>query len=170
MERHHLAAVVRSPDYLEAAREAQDNVLPLGAAAASAAAHIAAVPPSAETFHEVMEGRPQSLAALLRDLRFERNLTLADIADAVGVSRPTVWAWEAGKARPTREKWAPLAEVLGVVPQVLAAAIKTERNGPRGAVASRYKDDRAALIAAGRQIIAEAYNVDPSAVRITLEV
>jgi len=43
---------------------------------------------------------PASFSALLRLWRYEAGLTLKDVAGAVGVSKPTVWSWEKGKARP----------------------------------------------------------------------
>ena len=50
----------------------------------------------------------------LQRLRKERGLTLAQIAEQLGVSKPTVWAWEQGRSRPVGNRIDPLAEVLGV--------------------------------------------------------
>ena len=46
----------------------------------------------------------------LNHLRRERGMTLAQVASALGVSKPTVWAWEKGKARPLPERIAAIAE------------------------------------------------------------
>lgn len=89
----------------------------------------------------------------LRRLRKERGLSLADIADRLGVSKPTVWAWEHGKARPVERRLAALAESLGVTPGGLEPAA----SGPVEAVE------------AGRRQIAEAYGVEPARVRIMIE-
>ena len=53
-------------------------------------------------------------AARLQRLRKARGLTLAQVATALGVSKPTVWAWEQGRSRPVEERIAPLVEALGV--------------------------------------------------------
>jgi len=52
--------------------------------------------------------------------RQARGLTLGHIASALGVSRPTVWAWEQDRARPAPHRLGPLAECLGVSEQALA--------------------------------------------------
>lgn len=50
----------------------------------------------------------------LQRLRKLRGLTLAQIAEQLGVSKPTVWAWEQGRSRPVGNRIDPLADVLGV--------------------------------------------------------
>lgn len=50
----------------------------------------------------------------IKRLRKERALTLSQVAAKLGVSKPTVWAWEQGKARPIDERIEALAEVLEV--------------------------------------------------------
>ena len=98
----------------------------------------------------------ETLGARLNRLRREAGLTLADIATTLGVSKPTVWAWEKGKARPLPERLESIAAALGVAPDLLAAA-----------PAPREID---AVIAECRARIAEACGTDPSAVRIMIEV
>ena len=73
-----------------------------------------------DTSDEARAPRP-ALAALdddfghrLQRLRKQRGLTLAQIAERLGVSKPTVWAWEQGRSRPVGNRIDPLAEVLGV--------------------------------------------------------
>lgn len=121
--------------------------------------------------HSAAEPQPASLGALLRSLRIEAELSLKQVADAVGVSKPTVWAWENSRARPTRDKWDAIARALGVTLPLMASAAKAERlNKAIGARIGDGDTDRAALLTAGRDMIARAYNVTPSAVRITVEV
>lgn len=98
----------------------------------------------------------EGLGARLNRLRREAGLTLADIAATLGVSKPTVWAWEKGKARPLPERLDAIAAALGVAPELLAAA-----------PAPREID---AVIADCRARIAEACGADPSAIRIMIEV
>lgn len=97
-----------------------------------------------------------SLGAKLNRLRRERSLTLAQVADALDVSKPTVWAWEKGKARPLPERIGAIAGVLGVSEQDLAEGTAA---GPGAALAEEC-----------RQRLANAYGVDASAIRIMIEV
>lgn len=50
----------------------------------------------------------------LQRLRKQRGMTLAQVAERLGVSKPTVWAWEQGRSRPVGNRIDPLAEALGV--------------------------------------------------------
>ncbi|MFO6448175.1 helix-turn-helix domain-containing protein [Erythrobacter sp. NE805] len=112
--------------------------------------------PPAETPAAAARARVEALGTRLNRLRREAGLTLADVAATLGVSKPTVWAWEKGKARPLPERLAAIAEALGVAPEVLAPS-----PGP-----VREID---AVIADCRQRIAEACGTDPQAVRIMIE-
>lgn len=98
----------------------------------------------------------ESLGTRLNRLRREAGLTLADVAAALGVSKPTVWAWEKGKARPLPERLEAIAAALGVEPELLVAT-----PSPR-AIDS--------VIAECRTRIAEACGTVPEAVRIMIEV
>lgn len=95
----------------------------------------------------------EGFGARLHRLRTERGLSLAEVADRLGVSKPTVWAWEHGKARPVERRLSALAEALGVTPGGLEPAA----SGPVEAVEQ------------GRRQIAAAYGVEPSRVRIMIE-
>lgn len=97
----------------------------------------------------------EALAARLGRLRREAGLTLADVAASLGVSKPTVWAWEKGKARPLPERLGAIAAALGVDAEVLAAApVSREVEG---------------VITECRARIAEACGTRPDAVRIMIE-
>ena len=122
---------------------------PLGVAALSAAQLRGAVRGRDGAAMPVAE----SFGARLHRLRTERGLSLADIADRMGVSKPTVWAWEHGKARPVERRLTALADALGVTPGGLEPAT----SGPPEAVE------------AGRRQIAQAYGVEPTRVRIMIE-
>lgn len=133
---------------------------PIGAAALAAAqlqgfapgvpvrSHGAALPAA--------RGPGEPLGTRLNRLRREAGLTLAEVAATLGVSKPTVWAWEKGKARPLPERLAAIAAALGVDADLLTP--------PPGA--AREVD---AVIADCRQRIAEACGIEPQAVRIMLE-
>jgi transcriptional regulator with XRE-family HTH domain len=97
-----------------------------------------------------------ALGSRLNRLRREAGLTLADVAAALGVSKPTVWAWEKGKARPLPERLDKIASALGVSRDALASA-----GGESG--------DVGAVIAECRTRISEACGTEPAAVRIMIE-
>jgi transcriptional regulator with XRE-family HTH domain len=125
---------------------AQLQGLPVGELPAAAA-------PAARAGHSVSG---EALGVRLNRLRREAGMTLADVAQRLGVSKPTVWAWEKGKARPLPERMAAIAEALGAAPEDLAEA------GSQNA-------DTAALITECRHRIAEACGTTPAAVRIMIE-
>lgn len=97
----------------------------------------------------------EGLGTRLNRLRREAGLTLADVAATLGVSKPTVWAWEKGKARPLPERLDAIAAALGVEAEALAAA-----------PASREVEG---VIAECRARIAAACGTAPEAVRIMIE-
>lgn len=102
--------------------------------------------------------RSQSTAGLgsrLRELRKARGLTLAQIAEALSVSKPTVWAWEHGKARPLENRLGQIAEALGVD----SDSLRTQETGQ---VPSEVLENC-------RSQIAEAAGVSPTSVRILIE-
>lgn len=101
-------------------------------------------------------GASEALGQRLNRLRREAGLTLAEVAAMLGVSKPTVWAWEKGKARPLPERLAAIAAALGVDPQILAPPPSATR-------------EVEGVIAECRQRIAEACGTDPQAVRIMIE-
>lgn len=96
-----------------------------------------------------------SFGARLQRLRAERGLSQSQIAGKLGVSKPTVWAWEHGKARPAGERIGALAEALGVSP----AELLSDPN------ASALGD----LIARSRAQIASVVGTSPEKVRIWVE-
>lgn len=116
----------------------------------------------------VTYGAPKgALGKRLERLRRERGLTLARFADVVGVSKPTVWAWESGKCRPRTHRVAAIAMALGVDPEELTDA----------ALAKDSADDVRAVNIGGanvieecRQRIAASFGTKASLVRIIIEV
>jgi transcriptional regulator with XRE-family HTH domain len=112
-----------------------------------------AAPPAARP---APTGGGEALGVQLNRLRREAGLTLADVAERLGVSKPTVWAWEKGKARPLPERMGAIAEALGAAPEDLTEA-------------GTHDADTAALISECRSRIAEACGTTPAAVRIMIE-
>ncbi|MEM6476994.1 MAG: helix-turn-helix transcriptional regulator, partial [Pseudomonadota bacterium] len=104
----------------------------------------------------VRAAHQEPLGIKLGRLRRERGLTLAQVADALGVSKPTVWAWEKSKARPVRDRLPQIAEVLGVSGDELGQAASGTNGG--------------ALIEECRVRIAAAHRVHPANIRIMIEI
>ncbi len=96
-----------------------------------------------------------TLGARIQRLRKERRMTLSDLAIRMGVSKPTVWAWEQGKAKPIESRFAALAEALGVTTAEL-----------RPSVSDMAGQD---VIARARRQIAAAYRTQEERVRIMIE-
>lgn len=97
----------------------------------------------------------EAFGVRLQRLRKARGLTLSQIAGELGVSKPTVWAWEQGKARPVESRIDALAKVLGVAGEELLS----------GTHATGLKD----LLARARDEIARAYGTTRDKVRIMVE-
>jgi transcriptional regulator with XRE-family HTH domain len=134
-------------------------IRPLTTAALSAAqlrGAVAGAEPAASTARS-SEPFPQRLGRL----RKARGLTLASIAQTLGVSKPTVWAWEQGKAKPVENRLEALAEILGVTREEL-----TPDSG-----SLRFDDSLALtqIIARSRLAIAQAVGIKPERVKISVE-
>lgn len=114
----------------------------------------ASTPKSTPTFGKPMSGN--QFGTQLNRLRRERSLTLEQVANALGVSKPTVWAWEKGKARPLPERIAGIAELLGV-PETELSGAGPQSNGGK-------------LVEECRLRIASEYRISPEYVHIMIEV
>lgn len=132
----------------------------LGEAALAAAELRGAIPgevePTTRAPLAIASASMDSLGARLNKLRRERGLTLAQVASALDVSKPTVWAWEKGKAKPLPERLAAIATVLGVELEELSGS----GAGLQGAI----------LVDECRLRIATEFGTDPNRVRIMIEV
>ena len=92
----------------------------------------------------------------LQRLRKQRGMTLAQVAEQLGVSKPTVWAWEQGRSRPVGNRIDPLAEALGVTRGELYPDADNQ---------SLLHD----LLARARAEIAAAAGASPDKIRILIE-
>lgn len=97
----------------------------------------------------------ETLGERLHRLRKLRGLTQGELANRLGVSKPTVWAWEQGRARPIDERLEAIAEALGVTPAELRP--------------SRTVAGLPDLIARCREQIATAVETSPDKVKIMIE-
>lgn len=77
--------------------------------------------------------RTTNLSTILKEQRKKLGLTLAEIADIMGVSEATVQRWESGNIKNIRqERISKLAEVLHVTPASLMGWENPESNIPSG--------------------------------------
>lgn len=113
--------------------------------AALSAAQLRSDPP--EPTHETFASR-------LKRLRKERRLSMAQLAAQLGVSKPTIWAWEQGKARPVQARMEALAQAL----EVPAPEMLTDPGEPLSAVTRR-----------AREQIAGALGIAPDKIRIVVD-
>ena len=97
----------------------------------------------------------ESFGARLQRLRRSRGLTLSQLAAELGVSKPTVWAWEQGKARPVDGRIAALAKALDV--------------GEAEILPGRDAHGLPELLARTRERIAQACGTDPDRIRIMID-
>ncbi|MCJ2186793.1 helix-turn-helix domain-containing protein [Novosphingobium beihaiensis] len=97
----------------------------------------------------------ESFGERLHRLRKLRGYTQGELASRLGVSKPTVWAWEQGRARPIEDRLEAIAEALGVT----SAELRPSRTVPG------LPD----LIARCRDQIAAAVETTPDKIRIMIE-
>lgn len=57
--------------------------------------------------------------AAIRAQRRRQGMTVAELAEAVGVSRPSVYDWENGDATPSPERHVAIADALNIHPRLL---------------------------------------------------
>lgn len=128
---------------------------PISSAALSAAQLRSAVGQPVEIAQRNALAADASFGARLQRLRKERGIAQSQVATRLGVSKPTVWAWEHDKARPVGSRIADLANVLGVT----ATELLAEGNA----------SEAESLIAQSREKIAAAYGTSPDKIRIWVE-
>ncbi|TCJ32179.1 helix-turn-helix domain-containing protein [Parafrankia sp. BMG5.11] len=61
-----------------------------------------------------MNSERDLLGPILGRLRCENELTLAELAERLGVSKPTVQSWENNKTSPRKERLRAIAEALSI--------------------------------------------------------
>lgn len=105
---------------------------------------------------------PHQLPRRIVALRSTRKLSRKKLADAVGVSVPTLWAWETGRKKPRPVNLAALAQAFAVSERELVAG------GGRAAGADGL-DDLKRYVEEARRSIADLARVDPEKVRISID-
>ncbi len=56
--------------------------------------------------------RPKSLSKQLRGARFDRQLSVAELAEQLGVSTASIYFWESGRVRPRDANLVALCKIL----------------------------------------------------------
>ncbi len=56
--------------------------------------------------------RPQTLANHLRETRLKKGISVAEVAESIGVSVSAVYFWETDRARPREENLTALCKIL----------------------------------------------------------
>lgn len=116
----------------------------------------------------------RTLAARLKQLRIERDLTRAELAERSGISTPSIWAWETGRTVPRLGSLETLAKGLGVAVAELqigapAAPVSTVPGLASGEGGGDLRTARLAeLVAASKAQIAALAGTTPDRVTITV--
>lgn len=97
----------------------------------------------------------------LRRIRLARKMTIAEVAERVGVSRPTIWSWESGRTKPRKNSMQALLEMMNVSENELILDRKK-------VVQQHLELTLEQQIAACRQHIAQTAGVEPNAVEIII--
>ncbi len=113
------------------------------------------VPPAVLSGDEAAAPDGEAFGERLQRLRKARGLSLAQVGAELGVSKPTVWAWEQGRAKPVASRIDALAGLLGTTAHELLS----------GQDASALSE----LLSRSRKEIAAVYGTKPEAVKIMIE-
>lgn len=115
----------------------------------------AMVPPEPRPASSIHAIGGETLGERIQRLRKLRGFTQGELAQRLGVSKPTVWAWEQGRARPIEDRLAAIADVLGVS----AEDLRPDRIVP----------GLTDLVARCREQIAMAVETTPDKIRIMID-
>jgi transcriptional regulator with XRE-family HTH domain len=101
----------------------------------------------------------ETLGERLRCIRIARKMTLAQLAEELGVSRPTIWSWESGRTVPRKNNLQALLETMNASENELILDSKeTDQHDAKPPLEQQ--------VAACRLHIARAAGVEPDAVEI----
>lgn len=131
-------------------------------------------------FPPLAASRHEPLAARIFRLRRARGLSRAELAARTGLSKPSIWSWETGKAAPRHRSLALLAEALDISEEELLtgeladapAATEALRAEPTFAQPQQTDDGNPSvrqIIDLSRQNIARIAGVEERCVRISID-
>ena len=75
--------------------------------------------PSVQAIRDLVERKRLPSPTARRELRKSAGLTLIDVATQVGVTKQTVWLWEAGRSKPRGMNLINYAQVLDELKELL---------------------------------------------------
>lgn len=102
------------------------------------------------------------LPIAIRAARSSAGLSAAELARRAGVSRPTLWSWETGKSRPTKENLANLKQALQM--EMGDGAARAEDDEPVGKVQPSLNQ----VVERHRQSMADELGVAPGSIKISI--
>lgn len=109
-----------------------------------------------------------ALGLRIRGLREAQGLSLSALARKAGISKPSIWAWEAGKSLPRRKNLEALAAALDVPVDDITNGDTSGPPAPGGADAGDLGSLREEIDASKRRI-AQAAGVPLASVKIAIE-
>lgn len=129
--------------------------------------------------HAVPEG-PQSTSAppteatfgqRLKRMRAASRFSMVELAGRVGVTKPTLWKWETGRARPREAALDRLAAVLGTTPVALLYGRRETPARPAGrfSAGDAEPEKLAQVVARCRAEIADCAGTDEGQISITID-
>ncbi|MBJ7500831.1 MAG: helix-turn-helix domain-containing protein [Sphingopyxis sp.] len=130
--------------------------MPISSATLSAAQLRSVVGPDAHTNEDSPAPVTESFGVRLQRLRTARELTQGQLAVQLGVSEPSISAWELDKARPKAGRMEALSIALGVEISELLGFDGTENLNE--------------LVERAKAQIARAAGVDPAKIKFTIEI
>ena len=174
---------------IELSDRAEDNIIATVAWAAGAnlGCYLERALTPAELAHAALRARPsnlvndpigqeilQAFGARIRQLRRASDMTMLELGKIVGVSKPTVWKWESGKARPREGALDALAQALNTTAALLLYGVDepagfTPSPGAQAKEAPDIGESLPECIGRCRSRIARRAGVDPSKVVITID-
>ncbi|MBO9698130.1 MAG: helix-turn-helix domain-containing protein [Sphingopyxis sp.] len=130
--------------------------MPISPATLSAAQLRSVVGPDVHAHEGLPASAAESFGVRLQRLRSARELTQGQLAARLGVSEPSISAWELDKARPKAGRMEALSEALGVEISELLGFDEAENLNE--------------LVAKAKAQIARAAGVEPAKIRFTIEI
>lgn len=130
--------------------------MPISPATLSAAQLRSVVGPEVQTPDDHAAPAVESFGVRLQRLRTARELTQGQLAVQLGVSEPSISAWELDKARPKAGRMEALSVALGIEVSELLGFEEAENLND--------------LVARAKAQIAKAAGVDPSKIKFTIEI
>ncbi|MEO6041706.1 MAG: helix-turn-helix transcriptional regulator, partial [Croceibacterium sp.] len=109
----------------------------------------------------------ETFGSRVKQLRHAHGLSLDELAGQVGVSKPALWKWERGEARPRAAALERLAQVLGRTPGALLfggePATSTE-------LAPAAQGTLQPILDAARDQVADALGMDTAAIELSVTI